>query len=179
MRKASLSEHGSIMVITLLMFLLLGVWGGSIVEIGIMEYKSCSYEIEAQQSRLTADGGIDWGMERIYSELIQPENLGIDVLPAQLSCGDAEMNLIVDSEEARVSIGLVQKVSELGNEPNACTYEFTSTAFYKGAQRAVKVQVKYSFSGGYESINEGNPYFIPRTYLNHGKIINYEPTLII
>jgi len=179
-KSAAQSECGSIMIMALMIFLIISVLGTTIVEVGIMEYRSSHYEFEAQQSRQAADAGVDWGLELVYGELNQVDNLNIENLPSRLNCGNAEMNLAVDDDSCEVAIGEVVKVNELGTQPNACTYQFTSMAMFGGARRAVKVQVTYQFSGGYAFVSpEGNASFAAREYLDRGKIISYEPSLII
>jgi Tfp pilus assembly protein PilX len=171
-------QKGGIMLMAIMILLLVGVLGVAIVEIGLMENKSGHYDWEEQQAQQAVDAGIEWGMEKIYLELQQPTNLSLTNLPARLLCGDAEMLLAGDDETCRVSIGEVVGIPGPINDSGSCTYEFTSTGSFRGARKMLTVQIIYSFTGGYQIQEvDGQWAFMPRQYINRGKIIKYGPSI--
>lgn len=141
------SERGGIMIMVLFIFLIISVLGTTIISCPIMEYKSSSYAGKEQQAQQAADGGVDWGMEKIYAELNENINLQTECLPLSLTCGHAGMILPINEGNAEVVVGRIDKVDEGGAEPNYCVYEFTSSALYEGAQRAVTVKILFIFRG--------------------------------
>lgn len=178
LKTSAKSERGSIIIMTLMIFLIISVLGTTIVELGIMEYKTSRYELESQQARQAADAGVDWSVERIYSELSQPDNLIIEKLPTQLNCSNGTTTLAVGEESCAITIGNVKRVDP-ETMGDSCTYEFISAAIFEGARRAVQVRVIYNYSGGYDfPDSEGNLSFMPRTYLNRGKIISCETIIM-
>jgi Tfp pilus assembly protein PilX len=174
------SDHqkGATMFMAIVIMLLVGVLGVTIVEIGLMENKSSHYDWEEQQAQQAADAGVEWGRERIYLELQQPNNLILPTLPARLLCGNAEMLLAGDDETCKANIGEVVGKPGPINAADACTYEFTSTGSFRGARKVVTVQIVYSFTGGYQFQElDGQLSFMPRQYITRGRIINYTPSI--
>lgn len=166
-------DQGSIFIVTLMAFFMVSILSVSLLNIGLMEYKSSQFEKKLLQAQQGADAGIDWGMELAYAELNQSPNLSADELPAVLTCGDTQ--LVIGEQGCFASIGPVLKVSESNGEPGQCAYEFIVSSDFIGARRAVKVEVTYSYSGGYETISpDGILVFQPRLYLDRGRISNYE-----
>lgn len=168
------NQQGAIMLMALMILMLVGVLGATLIEIGLMENKSSHYDWEAQQALQAADGGVEWGMERIYSELQQPANLDIETLPALLTCGNAEMCLAGNDGTGWVRIGAVVKKNSMINELGFCTYEYTSTGSFRGARKVLTVQIIYYYTGGYLYQDmDGKLSVMPRHYLDRGRIKNY------
>jgi Tfp pilus assembly protein PilX len=167
-------DQGAVLLVAVVILMLLSVLGTTMIEIGMMEFRSSHNDFEAQQAQQAADAGIEWGMENICLELEQPANLIRETLPTLLSCGNTGVALASNGELCGARIGnVVEKVNQLG-EPNWCSYEFTSTGTFRSARKAVTVQVIYYYTGGYQYENiEGSLSFIPRQYLNRGRIIAY------
>lgn len=168
-RKHLGSENGSIMVVILLVFMITSILAISLLNTGMMESKSSRFTGNLLQAQQGADAAVEWGLESIFMELNQPENLEIYELPLQLGCGNHTLD--IGHQGCRAAIGEVTKIGEAGMEPNQCVYGFTASAEFQGSHREVKVEVTYGFSGGYEIIVEdGNSEFMPRSYLDRGKI---------
>jgi len=174
----SVYEQGSIMLMVLMMFLLVSFLGIATIEVGMMEYKSSHYDFETGQALQAVDAGVDWGLEKIYSELTLPANLMVEKLPSPLICSNQIMYLNVDEKTCEVSIGKVINKNNQSIPVGSCTYEFTSTGIFEGARKKVTVQATYYFTGGYQYTNpDGNISFIPREYLNRGEIISYQTAI--
>ncbi|MEQ8201985.1 MAG: pilus assembly PilX N-terminal domain-containing protein [Syntrophomonadaceae bacterium] len=166
------AESGSIMIVTLIIFMIIGVLALSLLNTGIMEFRSSRYDGNLQQAQQGADGGVEWGLESIYMELNQPENLVVYELPDHLACGNNGLD--IGFQGCQASIGEVVKIGEAGTEPDQVVYSFTVFADYNGAHRGVEAEVTYGFSGGYEIIGEdGEQEFVPRVYLDRGRISSY------
>ncbi len=173
-KQVARSEGGTILLVTLMVFMLIGIMSASLIKTGFMEYKSSHFENMVLQAQQGADAAVEWGEELIYLELNQFDYLSLDELPAQLYSGNRAMN--IGNTGCSIMVGDIVKINELGQEPNYCTYEFIASGLYNGARRQVKVQIIYHFSGGYETIDsEGNAVFVPREYLDRGKITSYQP----
>ncbi len=171
-------ERGSIMLMALMMLLLVSCLGYAIIELGLIEYKSSHYDYQAAQAQQAADAGVDWGLESIYVELTLPANLTTPALPAQMSCGNQTIGLETGTKTCEIAVGDIINKSVQAGPPGSYTCEFTITATFEGACRQVAVQAVYYFNGGYQYIDaDGNPAFMPREYLNRGKIAYYQ-TLI-
>lgn len=163
------SEKGSIMVVALLVFMITSILALSLLNTGIMESRSSRFAGSLLQAQQGADAAVEWGLESIYMELNQPENLEIYELPLRLECGNHTLD--IGSQGCQAAIGDVIKIGEVGTEPNQCVYGFTASADFNGTHREVQVEATYGFSGGYEIIGEnGNPEFMPRSYLDRGHI---------
>lgn len=170
-------QQGGIMLMALMILLLLAVLGTAIIEIGLMESKSSHYAREEQQAQQAADAGVEWGMEKIYLELQQPSNLSSETLPVSLSCGNAVISLAGPDETGQATIGEVVSKTGSGNEGGQCTYEYSSTGFFRGARKRVTVQIIYYFAGGYQyQDGDGQLSFVPRHYYSRGQIIYYAPS---
>jgi len=112
---------------------------------------------------------VEWGLESIYLELNQPENLEIYDLPLRLECGNHTLD--IGPQGCRAAIGDVTKIGESGTDPNQCVYGFIVSADFNGTHREVQVEAAYGFSGGFEIIREdGTREFVPRSYLDRGHI---------
>ncbi len=171
-------ERGSIMIMVLIMFLLVSILSIATIELGIMEFKSSHYDFQAGQAQQAADAGVDWGLEKIYAELTLPANLVVPSLPSPLTCSRQTMYFDVGEKTSEVSIGEVMNKTSQSAAAGSCTYEFTSTGIFEGACRKVTVQAAYDFTGGYQYTNsDGKISFIPREYLNRGKIIYYQTSI--
>jgi len=171
-------ERGSIMIMVLIMFLLVSFLSVAAVELGLMEFKSSHYDFQAGQAQQAADAGVDWGLEEIYTELTRPANLELPSLPSLLTCSRQTMYLDVGKKTSEVSIGEVMNKNSQSTAAGSCTYEFTSTGIFEGAYRKVTVQAAYDFTGGYQYTNsDGKISFMPREYLNRGKIIFYQTSI--
>ncbi len=166
-------DQGSIFIVTLMVFFMVSILSVTLLNIGLMEYKSSQFEKRLLQAQQGADAGIEWGMEAVYAELNQSSNLNADELPAVLNCGDAQ--LMIGEQGCTAYIGPVVKVRDSDGEPKQCCYELVVTADFNGAKRGLKVEVVYSYSGGDEMIGpDGSLVFLPRSYLDRGRITTYE-----
>jgi hypothetical protein len=168
-------ERGSILLMVLMMFFLVSFLSVATIELGLMEFKSSHYDFQAGQAQQAVDAGVDWGLEKIYAELTLPANLMAPSLPSRLACSSQIIYLDVGGKTCEVRIGEVMNISNQSTAPDSCTYEFTSTGIFEGAYRKVTVQAIYYFNGGYQDMDSyGNILFMPREYLNRGKIISYQ-----
>jgi len=169
-------ERGSIMLMVLMMFFLVSILSVATIELGLMEFKSSHFGFQAGQAQQAVDAGVDWGLEKIYEELTMPANLIAPSLPASLTCSSQIIYLNAGDKTCEVSIG---EVINRSNQPTgSCTYEFTASGLFEGACRKVTVQATYYFNGGYQYINsDGNISFMPREFVNRGKIISYQTTI--
>lgn len=166
-------ERGSLMIVTLMVFVITGILALSLLTTGILEFRSSRWDGSLQQAQQGADGAVEWGLESIYWELNQSEYLDARELPLQLVCGNTGLD--IGLQECQAVFGPVVKISETGTEPNQCVYGFTVSADYRGAGRTVEVEATYGFSGGYETIREdGELEFVPRVYLDRGQISSYQ-----
>ncbi|MDD4775917.1 MAG: hypothetical protein PHG75_05365 [Syntrophomonas sp.] len=166
-------DEGGILIATLMVYIIVSIMAVSLLNSGLMEYKSSQFEKRAQQAQQGADAAIEWGMESVYAELNQPFNLICEELPVQLTCGDA--GLVIGQQGCQAAVGSVTKVGETVGELGQCSYEFIASATFDGARRQVKVEVGLSFSGGYETVDqEGNRVFLPRVYKDRGRVITYQ-----
>lgn len=173
-KKIVLPDDGTMMIITLLVFLFISIMSLSLVSTGFMEYKSSHFENMTLQAQQGADAAVEWGSELIDCELNQVECRSLDELPAQLSSGNRTM--ILGSDGCNIMVGDMVKINEISDEPSYCTYEFMAYGMYNGARKVIKVQVAHHYTGGYEtSDGEGNLVFIPREYLDHGQVVSYQP----
>ena len=160
---------------TLMIVLIISLLGVVIIDVGLMEAKSSQYDIKVQQAQQAADAGVDWVMENIYSELTTPDNLSVVSLPANLMWGNTNMSFAQASGVCNVTVGSIVKITNPQSDSSSCTYEFTSTGKYKGANKAITVRSTYEFSGGYYYIpDDGSQYFVPRQYLDRGRIKFYK-----
>jgi hypothetical protein len=172
-------ELGSIMIMVLLMFLLVSFLAAAVIGIGVMEFKSSHYDFQAQQAQQGADAGVDWCLENIYTELTLPANLTAESLPTRLNCSNQSMYLNVGDKTCTVSIGNIINKTNPQNAQGLCTYEFTASGTYEGAFKQVTVQATYYFTGGYQYTNSsGTTSFLPREYLDRGKIVSYQTAMI-
>ncbi|MEA4923978.1 MAG: PilX N-terminal domain-containing pilus assembly protein [Syntrophomonadaceae bacterium] len=168
-------ERGSIMLMALLLLLLVSCLGYAVIELGLIEYKSSRYDYQAAQAQQAVDAGVDWGLESIYTELTLPANLTAPALPAELSCGNQTIGLETGAKTCEIAVENIINKSVQTGPAGSCTCEFTITATFEGACRQVAVQAVYYFNGGYQYINaDGDPAFMPREYLNRGKIVYYQ-----
>jgi len=168
-RKRLSSEKGSIMVFILLVFMITSILAMSLLNTGIMESKSSRFANNLLQAQQGVDAAVEWGLESIFMELNQPENLEIYKLPLQLGCGNHSLS--IGPQGCQAAIGNVTQIAEADTEPNQCVYGFTAFAEFQGSRRDVQVEATYCFSGGYEIVGEdGNPEFVPRSYLDRGQI---------
>lgn len=167
-------DKGGIMLLTLMILLITSLLGLVIIEVGTMEAKSSRYNIELQQAQQAADAGVEWVMENIYSELTTFNNLYAVNLPVSLMCGNKNMIFAENSGRCTVTVGTIVKIDNPSADSSSCTYEFTSTGKFGRANKPITVRSTYKFSGGYYSFVEDREVFLPRQYIDRGRIILYK-----
>lgn len=158
------NEQGNVMILALLVFMALSVLTTAVVSLAVMENRMSRYSLIDEQAWQAADAGAVWAQERIFNELTRQRN--IEQLP-NLMLLPEDVQVSTDLPIATASIGTVEKVAQSSDE---CIYRFTSTGNYQGMNKAIQVEVRYVFAGGY---NNEQGVFIPRTYRDRGKICSY------
>lgn len=167
-------EKGSILFITLIIFITLNLMGMALVKIASLESKMSEYVYKSQQAQEAADGGIEWLSIRIFEELNNEENLSKPTLPVKLLGDESiEVEMPTGAGEPKALIEKVEKYGQTSvpDDINYCEYGFISTGIFQGARKIVEVKIVYSFLGGYYK-NESD--FISRIYQDSGEISSYE-----
>ena len=158
------SERGSVILMTMMVFLILSILAAAIVSAAGMEGKISHYAYRSEQAQQAADAGVEWARAEIYSRLEEQKDQ--ESLPDDPLDYATTMEIGTEADKARIAFSEASLIKQSSQD---CTYGFTSTGSFQGAKKAVTVQIRYSFTENRNTAGE----FLSRTYRDRGRIMVY------
>ncbi len=165
-------QRGSILVYSVLLLAFTITISLTMQSAALMEYKMSLYEHRANQAREMAESAAWMALEEI-NRILRDDFTYLQELPEQIILGDCGPTVF--SEHGKIEVSSIRREQQ---DQNSCTYSYTSSGSYKGAEKTLYIKVLICFDEYYyfQIDADGNlqTVFSYRDFVDRGKFISFE-----
>ena len=137
-------EKGSILLMALMVFLVLTVMGTVAMNMASIEYKISNYIYEEQQARQTADAGVDWAVEKVYTDCLQSLSDNSEPsFPSGISWSSPSGNGL---KAVEWSVEFPVNSAQILTTSTGYSCQFISTGRFAGVSQSIEVTVIYAYN---------------------------------
>ena len=159
-------EQGSILVMTLFIFLMICILMILILQLSVLEMRMSEYYFRSQQAQQLADAMLEQRCAEISQSLRSDycDQQNLPTLP--LGWREDWTEIATNEGEGRCQT----RFMDVQTGPDYCCYKIIFTGCFENAQKSIEADLSFHFQNTFDSKQR----FISRLFTDHGVITDYK-----
>lgn len=142
-------DSGALLVMALMILVILAILGTAVLGVTSMEVRVSRDYYNQKQALEAADAGVEWAIEKIYTEVLQGENFVLVDPDSDPDCVKGIQSEDINGQSVEWNINMLGFENDTSGDPpsNQFLYTFESTGTYNNeVSKTITVKVAYPYN---------------------------------